>query len=348
MEARAVQSILVLSSLVLVTACNSPVSPLAATSSSSGVGGGGGSATTTTATTGTTTSSTGAGGADPYGVTTYTTGMGPISLAPGVEEVNCITIPLGNTEGGFVRSFRAQLSEGSHHMIVYTTSATTPAPTPTPCQSLGGILSGQHPIFIAQQATAQLDFPTDQNGVPVGYQIAANQMVTVEFHTINTTQAPLMVTGTAYIDTVPLSTNVTLSDIAFWGTEAIKIPPLSSWSTPVNFQAALPGTNSFALTTHQHHLGVQMQVWYGASGDTSDRVANGTNWANPPLVLLDPPLTYAAGSGLGLSYECTWDNTTAAEVDFGEGYNDEMCFLWHYYYPSQGFQLCTAGFCTTD
>jgi hypothetical protein len=32
-------------------------------------------------------------------------------------------------------------------------------------------------------------------------------------------------------------------------------------------------------------------------------------------------------------------------VKFGESFNDEMCFLWQYYYPSQGFQLCVDGFC---
>ncbi len=345
MRARAVGSILILSSLVPLTGCSNEVSPLAATSSSSGAGAGGSttSATTTSGTTGT------GGSTDPGAVTTYMTGMGPIALAPGEEEVNCITVPLGNTEGGFVRRFTANLSTGSHHMIVYTSSATTPSPTPTPCQSLGGILTGQHPVFIAESPMAELDFPTDENGVPVGFQIAANQMLTVEFHTINTTPSALMVTGTATMDVLPLSSNVTLSDIAFWGTENIKIPALSSWSTPVNFQTALAGTSSFALTTHQHHLGTQMQVWYGTSAtDMSDRVANGTNWANPPLVLLDPPLTYPQGSGLGLAYQCTWDNTTTSEVDFGESANDEMCFLWHYYYPSQGFQICTAGLCRTD
>src|SRR5271156_162330 len=123
MEVRAVHSILVLSSLVLVTGCTSPISPLAYTSS--GAGGG----ATTGSTTGSSGPTTGAGGSvDPGAVTTYTTGMGPITLTPGEEVVNCITIPLGNAVGGFVRSFRAELSPGSHHMIVYTSSATTPAP----------------------------------------------------------------------------------------------------------------------------------------------------------------------------------------------------------------------------
>jgi hypothetical protein len=300
-------------------------------------------------TTSTTSGTTGTGGA-PFDagamVTSYKTGIGPIPLGPGVEVTNCITINLGNADGGYVRRFRADLSAGSHHMIVYTSTATTESPTPTPCQPLSGILLGQHPVFIAQQPTATLVFPTDQNGVPVGFQIAPNQMLKIEFHTINTTMSPLMVTGAAYLDTVPLATKVTLSDLAFWGTKNIQIPANGSFDTGVNFQAALPGTKSFAVTTHQHHLGTEMQVWYSAApGDTSHRVADGTDWANPPLVMLDPPLDYPTGGIKGLSYDCHWVNPTAAPVSFGESFNDEMCFLWHYYYPSQGFQECLDGVC---
>lgn len=325
-----VVSLFVASSFVVLAGCSGTV---AATSTT----GGGGTSTMTT-----TTPPFDAGAT----VTSYTTGMGPISLAPGVEETNCITVNLANAEGGYVRRFRADLSEGSHHMIVYTSSDTTESLTPTPCQPLSGILQGQHPVFIAQQATATLVFPNDDAGTPVGFQIAANQMLKIEFHTINTTQSPLMVTGKAYIDTIPLSTKVTVSDLAFWGTNKIAIPANGSYDTGVKYQAALPGTKSFAVTTHQHHLGTEMQVWYGTGPtDTSDRVADGTDWSNPPLVMLAPPLDFPSDGSKGLAYECHWVNTTASPVFFGESFNDEMCFLWHYYYPSQGFQMCLDGQC---
>jgi hypothetical protein len=282
-------------------------------------------------------------------VTTYTTGIGPIQLAPGEEVTNCITIPLGNAEGGYVRRFRADLSQGSHHMIVYASSDPMPSPTPKPCGGLSGILMGEHPVFIAQQAHAELDFPSDGNGTPVGFEIAPNQLVRIEFHTINTTMAPLAVTGKAYLDAVPLSTKVTVSDLAFWGTEEIIIPPNGSFDTGVKYQAGLPGTTTFAVTTHQHHLGTEMKVWYSTGvTDTSHMVADGTNWSDPPLVLLNPQLQFPADGSKGFAYDCHWVNPTAADVFFGEGFNNEMCFLWHYYYPSQGFQTCIDGKCQTS
>jgi hypothetical protein len=77
----------------------------------------------------------------------------------------------------------------------------------------------------------------------------------------------------------------------------------------------------------------------------TDRVANGTDWSNPPLDLYSPALDFPAGGSMGLAYQCTWNNTTTAPVTFGESYYNEMCFLWHYYYPAQGFQYCIDGQC---
>jgi hypothetical protein len=299
---------------------------------------------------GTSSSSTGAGGGTPFdaggSITSYETGIGPVQLAPGIEDTRCIVIRLGNAEGGYVRRFRADLGEGSHHMIVYTSDDTTESKTPTPCPPLAGILAGQHPVFIAQQAHADLVFPNDDQGTPVGFEIAPNQMVKIELHAINTTQAPLAVTGKAYVDTLSLSTKVTVSDLAFWGTKFITIPPQADFDTGVLYQPALAGTKSFAVTTHQHHLGTEMQVWYSTGpSDTVNRVADGKDWSNAPLVMLDPPLDFPADGSKGLAFDCHWHNTTATQVKFGESFNDEMCFLWHYYYPSQGFQSCLDGKC---
>lgn len=338
-------SVLVVSSLLVAGCSSGNVQTTGGSTESTGTGAGAG----TGAGPGTGGTTGGAGGStfDAGGpVTTYTTGIGPIMLTPGQEVTNCIVVNLGNAAGGYVRRFQADLSEGSHHMIVYQSSDTTESPTPTPCQPLSGILEGEHPVFIAQQATATLDFPDDENGVPVGFQIAANQMVKIEFHTINTTQTPLMVTGKATLDTIPLSSTVTASDLAFWGTKNFTLPPLATTSTLVDYQNGIPGTHSFAVTTHQHHLGTEMQVWYSdGNGDTSNRIADGKNWSDPPLVMLNPAIDFPADGSKGLSYQCTWNNTTTSTVKFGESFNDEMCFVWHYYYPSQGFQACIDGIC---
>lgn len=285
-------------------------------------------------------------------ITTLARSMSPDTLQPGQENTQCITVNLNNPEGAYVRRIRADLTTGSHHMVVYTSSKTVEDPVPKNCQPFSGILNGEHPIFIAQQPQAKLEFPTDENGTPVGFEIPPNQMVKLEMHYIDTTKFPLSVIGKISFDTVPLSTMVTKSDLAFWGTTQINIPPNSVGNTGVLYQRALAGTKTFALTTHQHHLGTEMRVWYGNSANDPNKllVAEGKNWADPPLELFAKPLDFPTNgnstlSTKGLAFECKWNNTTPNTVTFGEGFNDEMCFVWQYYFPSQGFQLCVDGFC---
>ncbi len=344
-------ALLVASSLLpflsLAAACGSSTTPSAGSTGSAGGAGGAGAGGTGPAT------SSGTGDFDAGAtITTIARNMSPDTVQPGKENTQCITVNLNNPEGAYVRRVRADLSTGSHHMVVYTSSKTVEDPVPKDCQPFSGILNGEHPIFIAQQPQAKLEFPTDENGTPVGFEIPPHQMVKIEMHYIDTTQFPLSVMGKISFDTVPLSTKVTKSDLAFWGTTTINIPANGTADTGVLFQNALAGTRTFALTTHQHQLGTEMRVWYGGSATDPNRVqvADGKSWSDPPVELFTPALDFPKNgnsslSAKGLAFECTWNNTTPNPVTFGEGFNDEMCFLWQYYYPSQGFQVCVNGFC---
>jgi hypothetical protein len=291
----------------------------------------------------------GSGGAA-AAVTTFETPLGPIAVDPGTEKTQCVLVRLDNPEGAFARRVRAELGKGSHHLVVYTSTETTESPEPADCQPFSGILGGEHPILIAQQEQTELVFP-DEDGIPIGFEIEPHQMVKIEMHYINTTKDPIEVTSKITFDTIPLSDSVIRSDLALWGTLAINIPPNSSHTTGVKFQPALAGTKAFALTTHQHRLGTEMLVWYSSGpDDTATQVADGANWADPKLELFSPPLDYpgtggSAESQKGLAFECRWKNPTPETVTFGEGYYDEMCFLWQYYYPAEGIHTCFDGKC---
>jgi hypothetical protein len=287
----------------------------------------------------------GAAGFDPGGeVTTISTSMMLPAVPSGTEDTKCIVRRLGNKEAVYVRRFYTTLAQGSHHMILYTSSEKNEQLDPKPCAGFSGLFQGDHAVFIAQQKQSELLFPKDDQGTPVALKIEANQMMRIELHHFNTTDAPLDIAGEINLDTIPTTSTVTRSDLAFWGTTNINIPAHGAYTTGVKFQAALAGTKTFALTTHQHHFGTRMQVWHGTSAaDLSTPVADETNWADPKLDLFSPPLEHT--NGAGFAYQCDWKNTSDTQVTFGESINDEMCFLWHYYYPSKGFQICVDGSC---
>jgi hypothetical protein len=294
-------------------------------------------------------------------LTTYEAALGPVTVAPGAEETRCVLVRLDNPEPVLVRRFRTDLSEGAHHFIVYRSEATEPDAAPEACPGFSGFTTGEVTIFIAQHAEAELTFP-DEAGTPVGLELAAQQMLRLEMHWLNPGGEPLEVSAKVIVDTIPMSDDAIRSDVAFWGTTKLNgggdppsdtIPPNSPGDTGVLFQPALAQTKSFALTTHQHWRGKRMRIWY-ADGPTADGplLADVTNWAEPPLLHLDPAVEFPAGaaegesSSRGLSYRCEYENTTADEVGFGESAaTDEMCFLWHYYYPSHGLHYCVDGNC---
>jgi hypothetical protein len=273
---------------------------------------------------------------------TFDAQIGPIPLSVGEERTVCITKRLTNSEAMYATAIGADLAPGSHHLILYRSPATTENLTPKDCSPFQGILDGEAPLMIVEKAHDELDLPDG-----VGLKLAPQQMVKIEAHYINTTGGALEGMGDMKIEAVPVASagQMVESDLSFWGTHNITIPPNSSWSTGVKWQRGIPGAKAFAVTTHQHHFGSEFKVWYSPTpSDTSaPPIADTTDWANPPLYRLNPLVQFDDSSGL--SYECDWKNTSSSTVKFGESALEEMCFLWVYYYPSQGFDICFDGLC---
>ena len=281
-----------------------------------------------------------AGAADAGGPTAVAS-IGPIPVAASEETTVCIITHLANTEDIVATSFSSDLAPGSHHLILYRSEETVEQTTPFACTPFEGVLNGDVPLVIVTRAHLAFDLPSG-----VGIPLAQGQMVKIEAHYINTTGTALEGSGTVSITGTPAASAgpYQAASAGLWGTANIDIPALSSFSTPVNFQAGVAGTKIFALTTHEHHLGTEAQVWSSSSaGDVSDKVADDKDWTSPALEQFDPAI--ALDGTNGLSYQCSWTNPTNAAVTFGESALDEMCFIILYYYPSFGTDLCIDGSC---
>jgi hypothetical protein len=268
-------------------------------------------------------------------VQTTTATIGPIAVDPGKETVVCITMRLPNTESAYVPRITVQLAHGSHHLVVYRSTATTESLTPTTCTTFQGILTGTGvPLMISEKLSDDLTFPQG-----VALKIAPQQMIGLEAHYINAGTNTLQGTGTVHFQTIPVTTpNITESDFAFWGTTNIVLAPGTQTIGPL-FAAGLAGTHAFALTTHQHRLGTDFKIWAANSATDTNHppIADTMDWANPPLYRLTPEIDFNGQNGL--AYQCTWNNTTGQVVTFGESALQEMCVLWIYYYPSRGFDF---------
>jgi hypothetical protein len=219
---------------------------------------------------------------------------------------------------------------------------------PTDCTPFSGIQNGEVPIMIAESSLTTLKLPTG-----VAYHFTAGEMVKLEAHYINAT--PNMLNGMGQITFYAGASGVSYqpADIMFCGStlQLIQtgVPPNDSdFQLNPGFYAGGPGVDFtklkvFAFTSHEHHLGKEVTVSKSTSASNAGTpLYDNTSWDNPPLQAYDDAhlLTFKAGEGL--RWQCSYDSLDAVPrptttTTFGQSAVDnEMCFIWAYYYPSVG------------
>jgi hypothetical protein len=289
-------------------------------------------------------------GVDPPPLTgdKYSLRYGPITVAPGMEDTQCVKLRLSNTAAIKVHQMRNILSGGSHHLIVYKDDdpASVETPTPYPCQPFTGALNLTGmvaPVMITQKAEDALTLPDR-----VAYTFAPNQMIRIEMHYLNSSDTPLEVSATSEFYAVPGSEIDHEANILFIGTPDINIPAgatmdVQTYFTPSRAQLDLAGAKFFAITghTHKHGLSVAVSTATSSTGTrTSVYAPSPFEWSEPETTVHRPEFSVPDGLQSGFDIKCSYHNTSNTTVRFGESANDEMCFFWAYYYPSKGSHVC--------
>ena len=276
----------------------------------------------------------------------YSIDFGPVTVAPGQENTQCIQARISNATAIKVHQMHNVLSLGSHHLIVYKDDmATAEQLTPFDCQPFTGALNPSGmvaPIMITQRADDELYLPDG-----VAYTLGANQMMRVEMHFINSTDQPIQVTARVDLYAAPEGSIHDEANILFIGSPDVSIPAgqtvtLEQFFTPSRASLDLTGAKFFAITGHTHQYGTDMQVSTAPTNGgtrTSVYAPSPFAWNEPLTQTHKPEFEIPSGQG-GFDFKCTYTNTSAATVGFGESATDEMCFFWAYYYPSKGAHVC--------
>ena len=277
--------------------------------------------------------------------TEYSVSWGPVTLQPGEESTMCIWVHLANTDAIKVHQVHDTLSQSSHHVIVYKDDMDmTEQTTPMKCQPFTGALNASGmiaPLVISQKKDDLVTLPDG-----VAYSFAANQMVKVEMHNINTTDA--VETATAQVDFYAADPTTIHDDasVLLIGSPDISIPAgqmvtLNEFFTVPSY-LDLSASHIWAVTGHEHQMGtgVNVQVAPSKTGTmTPVYDPNPFLWSEPITQAQNPD--FAVPKGGGFNFTCSWTNTnTSGTIQFGESATDEMCFFWTYYWPSQGSKLC--------
>jgi len=265
--------------------------------------------------------------------------IGPIHASPGEENTVCVTLRLSNATPVRIKAIRTHINAGSHHMILHKSDATEESLTPTPCRPFIDFDATSSPLFIAQQPETALEFPPG-----VAYALGARQMVRIELHYVAYLATDVDVVGSVDLVLAADGERPIDADLLFWGNADISLAPHAEGVVEKFFVAPTPTRISpdpvtlFALTSHTHARGELATIeWTTSMTAPGELLHESTSWAEPPLTILETPRTFASGEGLRL--RCQYFNDTDATIGFGEDFDQEMCFLWGYYYPSQGFLL---------
>ncbi|MDB5213028.1 MAG: hypothetical protein JWO86_955 [Myxococcaceae bacterium] len=272
---------------------------------------------------------------------TVTLSFPSIPVAAGEEKTQCIVARLGNATPMHVGAVHNVLGETSHHLIVYRVNDTVEQLTPFSCQPFTDTLDPTKgsTIMVTQKKDDLLTLPPG-----VAYSLDANQMIRLEMHYINASSTTKMVTATSTM--IPISDDDFHDEAGFLfiGNPDIRIPPKSAFTLgPTFFQIpqGLSGVKFFAMTGHEHQFGTNVQVTMSTTDTDPGKMiydVPGWLWSEPKTEVFTTPFTVPDDGGF--TFTCSWNNTSDKSVGFGESANDEMCFFWAYYYPSQGSRVC--------
>jgi hypothetical protein len=266
----------------------------------------------------------------------------PSTVVPaGVEKTQCVVMRLGNTVPLHVGAVHNVLGATSHHLIVYRVNDPVEKTTPFPCQPFTDTLdpSKGSPLMVTQKHDDLLTLPSG-----VAYSLDVNQMIRLEMHYINASASEKNVTATTTM--IPISDDDFRDEAGFLfiGNPDIKLPPKSETKLGPSFfeiPSELSGVKFFAMTGHEHQFGTNVQVAMSTTSTDPGKMVYdvpGWTWSEPKTEVFETPFT-VPDSG-GFTFTCSWNNTSDTQVKFGESANDEMCFFWAYYYPSQGARVC--------
>lgn len=272
----------------------------------------------------------------------WTVEWGPVMVPSATEATQCIFKRLPADRSLKIGQIINDLGPASHHMIVYRLAdGEETQGAPVDCDPFVDVLdpSKGAPLAVTQKADETITLPRG-----VAFSLEPNQLIRIELHYLNATDEPQELRASSTFVELPAEDFEQEADFMFVGNPDISIEPMSSATLDTPFlplPAELAGVNIFAVTGHEHQWGTGVTASIVTSEeDPGIPIYDPENfqWDEPETIYHDPPMTMPEGGGFRFS--CSWNNLSTGRVRFGESVNNEMCFFWAYYYPSQGSQIC--------
>jgi hypothetical protein len=264
----------------------------------------------------------------PQGPGSYTLSF---TTDPGQETHWCqyVRLPKGTADEVMLTGYRWKW-EAMHHFALYRTTADLPADVstdkPFDCFAPGGGKYMQPAAMTLEgEAEGQTTF-----GPGTGFGLKSEEIVVVQAHTLNTTQAPIQPKIELQLDLAdPSAVPNRLGLIQFYD-PFIVVPPHAAATAQMRCKIPRDMT-VLRRSTHMHMRGVEVQVFLDAPGAAlaTTPIVSSTDWQHPPVVA--DALTLPKDSYVRTI--CKYQGDEKQVIQGQDKVDNEMCMFIGYYYP---------------
>jgi hypothetical protein len=276
---------------------------------------------------------------------------GRMTLHPGQEGVFCNPMGIPARYGGqeaYMVGVSGIVSGGTHHFIMAYSNSPLGSPPLCPDTGSGQVYEGTgnfqdyavDPGFMSVfKAIYQIAFGAGQGPYtlrfPDGYGRALPLGSFESSHHIwNPTARPLDICAKLNVEAASAG-EVRFPMATFVGNApGLAIPPHAEHIIERTLLAPFD-MDVVVLMSHAHHFLTRFEIFaYRNGATTTDSLYASTKWNNPATVVHDPPVRIKQGDGM--TYRCTFNNTSDTTVMFGVGRTSEMCMPFGLYaYPPE-------------
>jgi hypothetical protein len=252
----------------------------------------------------------------------------PYQLGPGEErEYVCYTMTLPADAETVVTQVRPIYGKGIHHLGVYQTLAPEPDGQ-FDCPELFKMT--WLPIYGGGVGSGPLSTPAN-----AGYKLPAGTQILVQIHLLNTSDTPIEDKTSVVLKTDD-SPDLLGAGVYGFDNRTIHLPANTLNVEQTMDCSAKHDMDVFAVFGHMHRLGTTIEISRGAN--VGDEILYKAAWTfnEQPVA----PMTAHIKAADTFHIRCTYDNTSAIDVNYGERTQDEMCTALLFYTPYTAIDGC--------